>query len=186
MFKSHGYLADSKVACADGYLLDLHALPPFLRTLLVADGTVTKSLEAYFWESIRIEALHQYLHVPMEEVPGLPRSAGEKMLRREVLLKGVNNQTVYAAARSFLWLDKLDDSLREALEQGEIGIGELLREQNIETYREIIGLEYIPEIPVEDELLRHITAPAVARSYRIRVAGEPAFLVTEYFPLNQY
>ena len=34
--------------------LNVAALPPFLRVLLTTDGTVTKSLEAYFWESIEV------------------------------------------------------------------------------------------------------------------------------------
>lgn len=186
MFKSHGYRADSKVACADGSLIDLRELPPFLRTLLVADGTVTKSLEAYFWQPISVKPLHQCVEALEHSQSGLPAEVGDEVMRREVLLQGTDNEQVYAAARSYLWLDKLSPELREALELGKIGIGELLREQGIETYREIIELQYLHELPPEDELLMNISMPAVARSYRIRVSGEPAFLVTEYFPLDQY
>lgn len=186
MFKSHGYLEGSEVVCSNGYILDLATLPPFLRTLLVADGTVTKSLEAYFWEPVKVQPVRQCLHESMSEIPGLPDSSGHEMLRREVLLQGGDAQTVYAAARSFLWLDKLDGALRSALEEGKIGIGELLREQGIETYREIVNVDFLTEVPADDDLLANVSVPLVSRSYRIRVSGEPAFLVTEYFPVDRY
>ena len=34
-------------------------LPPFLRSLLITDGTVTKTLEAYFWEPVQVQVLKQ-------------------------------------------------------------------------------------------------------------------------------
>ena len=186
MFKSHGFVADSEVVCDNGVTLDLKTLPAFLRTLLVADGTVTKALEAYFWEPVMVERLAQQRRVLTAPVEGLPAREGDEVLCREVLLRGQKSGSDYAAARSFLWLDRLDPAYHRALQEGRIGIGELLREQGIETYREIIGLQYLESPPVDDELLALLQPPLMARSYRIRAAGEPAFLVTEYFPVSQY
>lgn len=186
MFKSHGFLAAGEVACDNGVNLDLRELPAFLRTLLVADGTVTKALEAYFWEPVSVVRLDQHKEALSAPVDGLPAKIGDGVLWRQVLLRGESSGVDYAAARSCLWLDRLEPTYHRALEEGRIGIGELLREQGIETYREIIGLQFFDVSPQDDPLLAKLTPPLVARSYRIRAAGEPAFLVTEYFPIQRY
>ncbi len=183
MFRSHGYLPDGRLPCASGATLDLTTLPPFLRTLLVADGTVTKSLEAYFWEAVNVVPQNQSLITLERPLADLETRPGDAVLRREVLLQGERSKTHYAFARSFLLLDPLDAELRAGLEAGIIGIGELLREQGIETYREIVSLDYHSQPPEHDPALTILPFPLVSRSYRIRVAGAPAFLVTEFFPV---
>ena len=47
-FRSSGYLTESIIQTLSGKKLDIKTLPSFLRTLLVTDGTVTKSLEAWY------------------------------------------------------------------------------------------------------------------------------------------
>ena len=51
-FKSKGYVPGGIITNSRHENLDIEAMPPFLRTLLVTDGTVTKSLEAFFWEPV--------------------------------------------------------------------------------------------------------------------------------------
>ncbi len=186
MFRSHGYLPSGTLICADGEELDLRRLPRFLRTLLVADGTVTKSLEAYFWEAVSIVPVAQENILLERSLPELDAASGDTVLRREVILKGEHSSTQYAFARSFLRLDTINSTLRSALEKGVIGIGELLREQGIETYREIVSIQYYEHAPKDDLSLSCLSFPAVGRSYRIRVSGMAAFLVTEYFPISVY
>ncbi|MGV6859671.1 MAG: chorismate--pyruvate lyase family protein [bacterium] len=186
MFRSHGFLPEGRLHCASGSVLDLTALPPFLRTLLVADGTVTKSLEAYFWEAVSVVPQRQCLTTLSQPLLDLETRAGDSVLQREVVLRGDQSGRHYAFARSFLLLDPLEPALREGLEAGVIGIGELLREQGIETYREIVSLDYHAEPSDNDPTLANLPFPLVSRSYRIRVAGSPAFLVTEFFPVSVF
>jgi len=80
-----------------------------------------------------------------------------------VALKGVQSGTIFALARSTVSLKHLSEEIGAALIKGDIGIGELLREKGIETYRDILS-----------------------RSYRIRMNKHPAIIVTEYFPTNIY
>lgn len=47
-FRSRGFIEGGIVHNCEKAAMDMEALPPFLRTLLVTDGTVTKSLEAFF------------------------------------------------------------------------------------------------------------------------------------------
>ncbi len=185
LFRSSGYLEDGVIVDAGGERHPISDLPPFLRTLLVADGTVTKALEAYFWEPVDVRPLQQKLARDTEP-KGLPFGQAHSLLHREVSLEGRRSGTRYALARSILALENLPTHFAEAIVAGKMGIGELLREQGVETYRDIIGLDYFPRGVVADERLEELDDDIVARSYRISVSGVPAILVTEYFPIGCY
>lgn len=185
-FRSTGYLQDSIVSTESGTSLDLTMLPAFLRTLLVTDGTVTKSLEAWFWEKVRIESINNHLEAADKGISGLEIDNGDEILQREVLLKGVETDRVFATARSTVSLKYLPNEIGSALENGEIGIGELLREKGIETYRDIFNINFIPKSSESDTLLCLMQSDVLSRSYRIRVNKHPAIIVTEYFPINIY
>ena len=126
-FKSRGYVPGGIVTNSKNESLHMEALPPFLRTLLVADGTVTKSLEAFFWEQIEVENLGQAPARLSEAAPWLNLAAGESVLERRVRLRGMESGRVYAYAQSLIKLEALPEHLRADLQQGRIGIGELLR-----------------------------------------------------------
>lgn len=186
MFRSSGFLADSNLAGENGISFDVASLPPFLRTLLVADGTVTKSLESWFWEPVSIELISQQpLKLP-EPVFGLDAEVDSNVLLREVKLLGDHSHTMFAFARSWLSLDALPVQLADDLKLGRIGIGEILREQGVETYREIVALEYLPLQSLAAPLRELLSCDVISRSYRIRVNQLSAILVTELFPLDAY
>lgn len=171
---------------SDGVSFSVQALPPFLRTLLVADGTVTKAIEAFFWEPIEVVAVSQQTRPHEEELESVLAGAPGQILEREVTLAGAHSGTRYARARSRLILSRLPERLVQGLVAGELGIGELLREEDVETYREIIHLDYFPADYAGKLAPMGLPDPQVARSYRIRVGGQPAILVTEFFPLGAY
>ena len=185
-FRSSGFLAENTIATDSGIQLDLTTLPPFLRSLLVTDGTVTKSLEAWFWEKVKIEPLSNYCEILKHGVSGLEVENGDKVLHREVLLKGVQSSAIYATARSTVSLKYLPVDISRALEKGEIGIGEILRENGVETYRDIFDINYYSTLSEDDILLSSLKADVLSRSYRIRVNSHPAIIVTEFFPLDSY
>ncbi len=185
-FRSSGFLQETVIKTESGVSLDLTALPAFLRTLLVTDGTVTKSLEAWFWENVTIQKVKNHLDTLDSEVEGLEVEAGDKVLRREVILKGVKSNKVYACARSTVSLKHLPQDIGIALEKGKIGIGELLREKGVETYRDIFNINYLLDLPKSDSLIASLQTELLTRSYRIRVNGHPAIIVTEFFPVNIY
>ena len=185
-FRSSGYLQDGVVADAEGARHRIGDLPPFLRTLLVADGTVTKALEAYFWEPVDVRQLLQQLECQAGPVEGLIYTAGSPLLHREVSLEGRNSGRCYALARSFLAMESLPARFGEAIVTGKMGIGELLREQGVETYRDITHLDYHRRDDLNDNRLQTLDDDIISRSYRISVSGVPAILVTEYFPIGCY
>jgi len=185
-FRSSGFLSDSTIKTESGTSLDLTKLPSFLRTLLVTDGTVTKSLEAWFWENVKVEPTSNRLETLYTSVEGLEVKVGDKVLQREVLLIGCDSERIFAVARSTVSLKHLPLEVASALEKGEIGIGELLREKGVETYRDIFNINFISKVSDRDNLLSKISCDVLSRSYRIRVNGHPAIIVTEFFPLSIY
>ena len=177
--RSEGYLGNASIRCPDGTGLRLEDLPPLLRTLLVTDGTVTKVLEAYFWEPVEVQALHLDVAHTSQAIPWLTLAAGEEVLTRRVELRGARSQRAYAEAFSVVTLAAFDPPLREALVSGSVGIGVLLRESGLETYREIIAVG--AEVgSCEDKDLR------VHRTYRITRGNKPVILIRESFPCSLY
>ncbi len=185
-FRTRGYLAGGVVTNARREDLDLGALPPFLRTLLVTDGTVTKSLEAWFWEPVRVRTLGQHRERLPKPEPWLEMEAGGEMLHRQVVLEGQQSGRLLVFADSAIRLERLPARLREALLAERIGIGELLRECGLETYREILELGERHDAPIAALLGRPAGCRLIYRTYRINQGGEPAILITEYFPLALY
>ena len=185
-FRSSGFLKNAIINTESDELLDLTKLPAFLRTLLVTDGTVTKSLEAWFWEEVKIQTVSNHLETLKNGVLGLEIESGDKVLQREVMLKGVKSKTIYACARSTVSLKHLPQEIGLALKKGEIGIGELLREKGVETYRDIFNIDYLVDLPKNDALILSLQTELLSRSYRIRVNGYPAIIVTEFFPIKNY
>lgn len=177
--RSDGYLGDARILCPDGNWLRLEELPPLLRTLLVTDGTVTKVLEAYFWEPVEVKALSLGVARTAQTIPWLELVAGEEVLTRRVELRGTHTHRAYAEAFSVVTLSEFDPSLREALVRGSVGIGVLLRESGLETYREIVAVGAECESADTQELRVH-------RTYRITRDSKPVILIRESFPWRLY
>lgn len=191
-FCSNGYQEDSLIDTESGHQLELATLPPFLRTLLVMDGTVTKALESWFWEPVKVIPLVN----DQEDLGKLGNEDKQDnqifhVLKREVLLQGEKSSTNFACARSNVSLNNLPEDISSALVSGKIGIGELLREKGLETYRELFDINYWLGLPQEDSLLQKMmpegnSSPIVSRSYKIWLNKKPAITVTEFFPVQEY
>ncbi|WP_075188210.1 chorismate--pyruvate lyase family protein [Teredinibacter haidensis] len=176
LFTSTGYMeADDQSST-----LPLHTLPPFLRVLLTTDGTVTKSLESFFWEPVKVKNCGQQYWQLETDAPVINRQAGDQVLRRTVQLVGEKSGTCYATAISLICTELLSEQLRSELEAGLVGVGELLRECGLETYREIVALGEggKGESLADDD--------AIWRSYRIVMEHQPFIQITEFFPLSIY
>ena len=179
-FRTGGFAAEAKVFAPNGDSLELAALPPILRTLLTTDGTVTKCLEAYFWEPIEVvvDGLQEtQSHTPISYLNVQP---GEPLLVRDVRLKGKSSGVVYAQAHSVIRLSVLTPDIRAQLVSGEIGIGVLIRDSGLESYREILDIH---AETISDEGAAGID---ISRVYRIIVNNEPTIAITETFPLPKY
>ncbi len=139
------------------------------------DGTVTKALGSWFWEPIQIQSIGN--------------DANDNILQREVILSGKHSHQNFACARSEVMLSYLPEPIAKALQEGKIGIGELLRDKGLETYRNIFDIKLLTQNEAEqDELLQQCSTSSdfIARSYTIEVNMKEAISVTEYFPISLY
>jgi chorismate-pyruvate lyase len=166
--------------------LHFEKLPPLLRALLVTDGTVTKFLEAYFWEPIHVKRVFQADEAVDKDIPLLEIKQGMPVFKRHVILEGLSSGKIYTFAESLIRIDRLWDGLREDLLQGRLGMGELLRDRRMETYRELFncGREEAGELSPALKIDAH--EPLIYRSYRIFNKQLPIILITEKFPECQF
>lgn len=181
-FRCDGFLHGGAIPHASGGEVPLASLPPFLRALLVTDGTVTKILEAYFWEPVEVQTLSQEWVTAERPIPWIRVAAGDQMLARRARLWGRQSGTAYASAFSLIRTELIPDTFRRRLVDREIGIGVLIRDSGLESYREVldVGAERGPAGP-DDEAVE-----LVFRTYRIIIAHEPVILITESFPVGRY
>ncbi len=181
LFTSSGFLLDGQLSGPNGSAILIHSLPPFLRVLLTTDGTVTKSIESFFWEPLTVVNLGQKYIWLSQPAPVINKKEGERVLQRRVKLKGKHTLDEYVFAESLICTQYLSDNMRLDLEEGRVGIGELLRECGLETYREIISVGYDEQ--GEGTMFNE---PNVWRTYRIVMAHHPLIQITESFPLRAY
>jgi chorismate-pyruvate lyase len=171
-FRCDGFLRNGAIAAADGGTLPLVELPPFLRALLVTDGTVTKILEAYFWEPVMVDTLAQGLVIAERDIPWVEVTAGDEVLTRRAQLRGADSGRRYADAFSVIRIERIPEAFRQRLIDREIGIGVLIRDSGLESYREVLEVG-----GAGDE---------VFRTYRINIDHAPVILITETFPVALY
>ncbi len=170
LFVSSGFLPSSLPPNSQEATLDWENWPPFLRVLLTTDGTVTKSLESYFWEPVEVLTLSQAYSALECDMTAIDCTKGDKVWLRDVSLKGSVSGCEYATAQSYIRLQALPHTMQLALKEGRIGIGEFLRECEYETYREILAVG-------ESETNQNI----IWRTYRIMMNKKPLMQITERF-----
>jgi len=184
-FRCQGFFRNGFIRRGDREDLPIQTLPPFLRALLVTDGTVTKILEAYFWEPVEVQTIQQKFVAAERPIEWIQVDTGDRILIRRARLSGVDTGVEYATAFSVIRTQLIPETFRRQLVDREIGIGVLIRDSGLESYREVleVGIEPakgdgITVIPQRSEL--------VFRTYRIIIDGQPVILITESFPLALY
>jgi len=177
-FRCEGFVRDATLAARNGVPLPIRALPAFLRALLVTDGTVTKIIEAYFWEPVHVDTLAQEFVVAAAAIPWIAVRAGERVLARHARLRGADSGHDYAKAFSVIRPEHIPADFRQRLIDREIGIGALIRDSGLESYREVLDIGLEPAADGDEE--------GLFRTYRIFIERAPVILITETFPLARY
>ncbi len=156
-------------------------LPAFLRTLLVADGTVTMAIEAYYAEPVDVITISQSLEELQVALPTFVSEQGEQVLYREVMLQGRQSNRRYATAYSLIRKSAVGQRLYQALVDEQVGIGTLLRNTAKGSYREILKLRTGGlDVEGDQDQLR------VNRTYCVYLDAAPGILITEVFPVSPY
>lgn len=143
----------------------------------MTDGTVTKSLEALFNIPIKVVVLRQEAmsaaHLTESELFGL---ASQQLLMRDVTLVRTDSHQLMAQAHSMIALDLLPADLAAGLLAGQFGIGELIRSQGLDTYRQLVDVG----------VSRREDALGIWRRYAICKQGLVLMQVEEWFPWTVY
>jgi len=185
VFRAKGYAPDFRLQSENGQDIGLHDLPAFLRTLLVTDGTVTKSLEAYYWESVAVTGVAQEVIKAAAPITWLDAGVDCCILTRYVQLTGNSSGRIFSYAFSIIKLSLIPEDLRTQLLDGSLGIGELIRSCALETYREVLEIALTYNFPLYAHYKGHDQQCAFS-TYRITLGGKPVLLVSEYVPLGLY
>lgn len=148
-------------------------LPPFLRALLVADGTVTLLLKAYFDENISVETLDQSRYLLAAPLPALALRANDEIFFRSVRLCGAKSAVTYVEASSVLNPAALSSELFSALTHRDVGMGEVLRNAAKGSYRQVIDISRVSD-------------NKMSRTYQVFMENNPAILITESFVVGNY
>ncbi|MBL8214049.1 MAG: DUF98 domain-containing protein [Bryobacterales bacterium] len=161
--------------------VDIHTLGLLQRILLISDGTLTDIVEAAFEEPIRLVKLALATAPAEAAVEELGVVPGQLLMRREILLQGVNSGRNYVYAESQIALDALPAGLREDLVTTNRPLGRLWVEHKLETRKEILRVWRVPAGGAN----AHFGDPPrglIARAYRVISGGRPIMLIAEYFP----
>jgi chorismate-pyruvate lyase len=178
----HGFIPEETANYIPYRDIEFQKMDPFLRVLLVTDSTVTRTLEAYLWEPISVERCLQEEIFLKHDEPLLGVKKEESVILRRILLRGARTDKVYTFAESLIRIQLLEPSIQNDLLEGRLGIGDLLRDRRLETYREILefgkekaGKELAIYFKINvDDLIYY-------RRYRIMIKGLPVILIKERF-----
>jgi len=156
------------------------------RMLLITDGTVTDVLEAYAKETVCVVKLSHSFTSADGEKPVLDLGPSERVLRRSILLQGVQTGTTFLYADSVIAPDRLPaDVVNDLLETNQ-PLGKLLAHRRIGTYREIVGVGFEPAGECAHFFGVEPTAKMLFRTYRILVGDQPVMRITEKFPVTSF
>ncbi len=168
--------------------INLSRLTPFHRSLLVADGTVTRFIEAYKLSPVQVVLLYQARRTLHNKHFWLDLPTGGNIIAREVVLQtpSTENQTpkIHAYAVSQIVHERLPQTVVKGLEAGIDGLGMLLQNSQLETRRDLLwwGIEQATGLP--SSLAYFEGKPLLSRTYRIVANGNPLMLITERFPVD--
>ena len=166
--------------------IDFASLPAPLRTILISDGTVTKLLEATYFEPIEVKRLAHGDFILEQDSPALEQSQGGHVLRRKVICRGVVSGRVFCHALSYIRPDQLWPGAHDDLIKGRLGIGELLRDRRVETFRELLTCCSEPAGELAGDLEVPPGEILISRTYRIHVDRKPAVWIADKFPISRF
>jgi chorismate-pyruvate lyase len=160
--------------------VNLRALTPYQRALLMIDGTVTKFIEAYTLEPVEIVRLSQITRPLPEDHLWLEASKDTRVIAREVLLQTKYGRSPLAYAVSLIVPDRLPEAVKQSLEVDGQGLGRVLLESRVETRRELLwyGKEHPQNLP---EGFHPAKPEFISRTYRIIARGQPIMFINEKF-----
>ena len=162
--------------------VNLRALSPFQRALLIIDGTVTTFLEVFTLEPMELQHLNRITLELQQDHEWLEADKGTEIALREVLIQGRQSHNLYLYAVASVAVNRLPEDARVRLAAPGGSLGRVLNELRMETRREILwyGREKNDQLP--DAVRQLYDGSFLCRTYRIIANSIPIALVHEKFP----
>ena len=156
------------------------------RLLLVTDGRITDIVQAYSGETVEAVKLRHKLIISGSQSSPLDLDREYQLLDRSIVLQGSQTKTNYLYADSKIVLERLDADIRDELIFTQQPIGKLLRENKIETFREILDCGIEPAGSLGEYFGIKPSAELIYRTYLVLIAGLPVMQITEKFPTTHF
>jgi chorismate-pyruvate lyase len=167
-------------------MLDQAGFSLFQRILLTTDGATTKLLEIYAEEPIQVVKMYQRITVLDKPLISMHLHESHSVLERKVLLQGKKSLTNFLYAESTIALDRVSKYMRDGLLEREFPIGQLLLEERLETFRDILsyGREFIGPLANYFQVDEHEFM--LSKTYQIFTEAQPIMQITEKFPESYF
>lgn len=169
---------------ADLGVVNLRALSPFQRALLVIDGTVTKFIEAYTMEPVSVRVISHESRRLAADNAWLEAEAGMTVFARDVVIEGKYTAALHAHAVSLVVPSRLPPGAVEQMGANPGGIGRILLESRLETRREVLWYGREAQDALPPAIRSRMRGGCLSRTYRIMAGGRPISLIHERFPLE--
>jgi chorismate-pyruvate lyase len=164
--------------------VDLVAMDPCLRSLLLTDGTVTRTLEAQTLLPVSVEVMAQEDSLLAGGASKLLEATdGTAAIMRRVAISVGSPPRPVVWAESHIVPDRLPAGFLGVLGDSRDGIGESLQRVRLESAREMLwfGLGEAPDWSQPGAAERAF----LLRLYRVIAQGRPAMLISETFAMEQ-
>lgn len=162
--------------------LNLNELSVFQRIMLVSDGTLTDIIEAYLFEQLCVVKLSEQIFVSTQIIPALMLDNPGEIIERKILLQGKESKRNWLYAESIIIPARLDAPFRKALLKSQASIGKLWVIHRMETFKEIIALNWETAGALADFFEIEKESRLLCRTYRVFFKQQPIMLITEKFP----
>ncbi|WP_165759389.1 chorismate--pyruvate lyase family protein [Mycobacterium decipiens] len=158
-----------------------------LRILLATNGTLPRILGILANDDIFTQIIDRDICVATPEMRSPERPFNGRTLHRKVLLKGRSSGKLFVVAESLISIDLVPPKLIDNLIEMDRPIGESILANGIEIFKENpkLWMSTLPDWLKLDER-QDLAQEAIARRYRMTIRGQPAIVVTEYFPLGTF
>ena len=151
-------------------------IPSCLRICAGTDGSVTQLLEVLTGKTVVVKTLEQNLIKATPDIAKLlDIEVGEEVNSRLVTLDA--GGTIYVLAKSLAPVKRMPQAVRDDLMKADIPIGRILRENKLETRRDILNMEI-----VRQDFFGNV--PVLSREYRIIYENKVLMWINECFPVD--
>ncbi|MFH0966917.1 MAG: chorismate pyruvate-lyase family protein, partial [Methanobacteriota archaeon] len=160
------------------------SIPDAIKALLITDGSVTRLLECFSGSPVSIRTIsQQVIPAPADISEEMQISPGDLVNHRVVGIYDRDIDTPLIHAISYCPVHRLPVRARTSLMQSDIPIGHILRDEKMESRREIAGIRIVSrsEVPAGCP----VPGPGerlFARRYQIIHQNLPLFRIEEFIP----